>query len=185
MFEVEQKFHIRDEADVRKRLADLGAQPQATETHSDTYYNHPSRDFAETKEAFRVRRLDGRPMITYKGPKLPGEVKARQELEWPLDPGDDDGSKTEQLLGLLSFRRVATVRKTRHPFTLPPPDSQLVVVIDVVENLGVFAEIEAFADSQDAVQDAREQVLELAGRLGLREPEAKSYLTMVLESGND
>ncbi len=185
MFEVEQKFHINDGAAVRTRLAELGATEQPAEVHSDTYYNHPCRDFAETKEAFRVRRLNGRPMITYKGPKLPGEVKARRELEWPLDPGDDDGSKTESLLQLLSFRPVATVKKTRHPFTLPESLTAACVVLDEVEKLGFFAEIEILADSEQAIEAAKNKVVQLASQLGLREAEPKSYLTMLLEQGID
>ena len=184
MFEVEQKFHIDDETMVREQLSSIGAQPLPSESHSDTYYNHPCRDFGETKEAFRVRRLNGRPMVTYKGPKLPGAVKARKELEWSLDPGDADGSKMEQLLEQLSFRRVATVRKTRCPFALPSPWSELSVVIDEVENLGIFAEIERIAPEQSAVQAARESVLQLSQELGLRNAEPKSYLTLVLECGN-
>ncbi len=185
MFEVEQKFHIDDAAAVRRQLAELGAAEQPTEVHCDTYYNHPCRDFAETKEAFRIRDLDGRPMITYKGPKFPGAVKARQELEWPLEPGDPDGSKTHQLLKLLSFRPVTTVKKTRHPYRLPDPWAGLTVVVDEVEKLGFFVEIEIMAANQQGIEPARRKVLELAERLDLRDAELKSYLTMVLELGVD
>ena len=74
--------------------------------------------------------------------------------------GDEDGSKIEQLLDLLSFRRVASVTKTRHPFTLPAPLSELCVVLDDVENLGFFAEIEILADSQQSIEPAKTRILE-------------------------
>ena len=185
MFEIEQKFHVDDLAAVRRQLAALNAAEQPTEVHADTYYNHPCRDFGETKEAFRVRRVNDRPMITYKGPKQPGAVKARQELEWPLDPGDRDGSKTEQLLTLLSFRRVATVKKKRHPFGLPQPWTGLTVVLDEVENLGSFVEIEILAEGEGGIEPAKSRVLALAKHLDLRVPEPRSYLTMILERKND
>lgn len=50
MFEVEQKFHVDDLANLEKRLHELGAAEQPSQQHIDTYYNHPSRDFAETRE---------------------------------------------------------------------------------------------------------------------------------------
>jgi adenylate cyclase class 2 len=183
MFEIEQKYHIGDPDSFRGKLRDLNAVEQPIEVHADTYYNHPCRDFVETKEAFRIRRVDGRPMVTYKGPKLPGTVKARRELEWRLDPGDNDGANMEELLHLLSFRRIATVKKTRHPFALPDPLSDLCVVVDDVERLGFFAEIETLAPDEPSIQAARIRVQELAERLGLRAAEPKSYLTMALEQG--
>lgn len=185
MFEVEQKFHVSDTNETRRLLEDLKAVAGPVEVHADTYYNHPCKDFAESKEAFRVRRINGRPLITYKGPKLPGTVKARQELEWSLDPGDQDGTKMEQLLQLLGFRRVATVEKNRRPFSLPGPLSEMTVVLDEVEKLGFFAEIEILAGDQEELESARAKVLELASRLGLRDAEPKSYLTMLLETGID
>ena len=32
------------------------------------YFRHPSRDFQQTHEAFRLRRYDDEVFITYKGP---------------------------------------------------------------------------------------------------------------------
>ena len=186
MFEVEQKFTIRDLQGVEQRLLQLGGIAGAKEDHIDTYFNHPCRDFAATNEALRIRRINGKPLITYKGKKDPGPVKVREELEWPLDPGDRDGSSTERLLTLLGFRAVANVEKSRRPYSFSPtlagPPSSLLVTIDEVKNLGFFAEIEAVVAAREQIPDAKHQIIALAERLGLRELEPKSYLTMVLES---
>ena len=180
-FEIEQKYHVDDLGCLERRLAELGAVEQRREEHSDSYYNHPSRDFRETTEALRIRRVDGLPMITYKGPKFPGAIKARLEREWRLDPGDPDGSSTEELLQILGFRPVAMVRKSRRCFRLPGDRADFGVVIDQVQTLGLFAEVELVVGDLSEIEPARERIAELAGHLGLQRAEPRSYLSMLLE----
>ncbi len=185
MFEVEQKFPIADVSQFDSSLIEFGFAFVSSQSQCDIYFNHPCRDFASTKEALRVRRIDGAPFLTYKGTKLPGAVKARRELEWELAPGDIDGNKTEELLILLGFRRVAEVRKHRRTYEPSPKvsDSRLAgttIVIDEVEQVGRFVEIERIAAAEEEIESAREEVARLAERLGLREPESRSYLTMLL-----
>lgn len=181
MFEVEQKYRIVEVSNVEHQLQEFGASEQPIQNHADTYYNHPCRDFAETTEAFRVRRVNGIPMVTYKGEKLPGKVKARKELEWRLDPGDGDGSKMEELLDLLSFRRVAVVEKQRRSFCFPGELADFTAVIDEVTSLGCFAEIELVVRDKSEVQGARDRIEHLASQLGLLQVEPRSYLRMILE----
>ncbi len=180
-FEIEQKFHVEDVSELERRLAELGAIETGTQRHSDSYYNHPSRDFRETREALRIRRVDGVPMITYKGPKLPGSVKARKECEWRLDPGDRDGSATEELLQILGFQSVAVVTKSRRCFELPGELHEFDVVIDEVPFLGRFAEVELVVEGPNQVEEARRRIAEISADLGLRQAEPRSYLTMLLE----
>ncbi|TWU41175.1 CYTH domain protein [Novipirellula aureliae] len=180
MFEIEQKFHLPNRSKFEARLQSLRAECIGVENHSDTYYNHPCRDFAETKEALRIRRIDGVPHITYKGAKYPGDVKARRELEWQLAPGDGDGAQTEELLVLLGFRRVAEVKKRRQVFK-PSGIPQMTIVIDDVENLGQFAEVERVIQDAADIENARHEVLRYAEQLGLQDPEPRSYLRILLE----
>ena len=181
MYEVEQKFRVNSVATLTAALESIGATETVRQSHADTYYNHPSRDFAKSREALRIRRVDGKPLITYKGKKLPGKIKARQEMEWRLDPGDNDGTQTEALLIALGFSKVETVRKTRQSFDLPEPWSELVVVIDQVDDLGSFAEIEMVVADADCVEQARTEITKLASKLDLKDRESRSYLRMVLE----
>ena len=180
MFEVEQKYQVESADALIESLRSLGGTEGVTESHADTYFNHPSRDFAQSHEALRIRRLNDKPLITYKGPKLPGAIKARREMEWRLDPGDADGSQTETLLMALGFRLVETVRKIRRPFHLPGPWSDLEVVVDVVETLGTYAEIEAVVPDASQVDRAKNRIAELARHLVLDQAESRSYLSMVL-----
>lgn len=181
MYEVEQKFSVAEPAQLEAQLKELGALPSAEESQVDVYFNHPCRDFVETHEALRIRRSNGVPSITYKGPKLPGAVKARRELEWRLDPGDADGGNFETLLETLGFTRVATVAKQRRSFVLSDSVGPITVAIDHVEGLGGFAEIELVAGGQEHVEAARQRINALARTLALRQVELKSYLTLIVE----
>jgi adenylate cyclase, class 2 len=179
-YEVEQKYHLQDLESFERALKGCDAVEEPIEHHADTYYNHPCRDFAATNEALRIRRIGDVPMITYKGPKLPGAVKARREMEWRLDPGDQDGTQTAELLEQLGFKPVATVKKTRRPFTASDLTGPFGVVIDEVEELGLFVEIEILVEKQEGIEQAREKIVMIAKQLGLHQAEARSYLRMVL-----
>jgi len=191
MFEIEQKYHIENRDLLRERLAGEGAVLVSQKENRDTYYNHPCRDFAQTGEALRVRREGDVPMVTYKGVKAPGDVKAREELEWRLDPGDADGESMERLLSHLSFRKVATVTKHRQTFRLGSSSESMTITIDEVPSLGengspgLFAEIEVVlpdaSPSADAIETARSRITSLAETLGLTRAESRSYLRMQLE----
>ena len=183
MFEIEQKYRVQDREAVESTLASLDFKPGAIEQHCDTYYNHPCRDFGETKEALRIRRIEGVPFITYKGTKLPGNVKARRELEWGLGEGDPNGKNMEQLLVLLGFRRVAEVIKKRQTYNSPDAFSTFDVVIDQVNDLGTYAEIERIASSESEVNQCREQIQQLGTLMNLADTESRSYLRMLVEKG--
>lgn len=182
MLEIEQKYRVDDESRLIDQLEQIGASEQDQESHVDIYYAHPSRDFRETGEALRIRRVNDIPKVTYKGPKLPGNVKAREELEWRLDPGDSDGSQMMALLDLLGFEEVATVRKTRRVFFLG--ETEITLVIDQVESLGCFAEIERVIADVSLVETTREMIKSQGIRLGLEKKENRSYLGMLLELPN-
>jgi adenylate cyclase class 2 len=182
MIEVEQKYHVTGVDALAASLEGLGARHVSTQTHVDTYFNHPCRDFADSREALRLRRVDGVPMVTYKGQPAAGGIKAREELEWRLDPGDPDGSRTETLWKRLDFRQVASVRKVRRTFEMPPPWSSFAVVIDRVDSLGDFAEIELIVDRPEEIEQARDRIGDLADQLKLSRAEPRSYLTLLLES---
>jgi len=76
-FEVEQKFPVADLADVENRLAALGATFVDEVVQVDRYFAHPSRDFAKTDEAIRIRQVGDANFITYNGPKIDTTTKTR------------------------------------------------------------------------------------------------------------
>ena len=72
----------------------------------DRYFNHPSRDFAQTDEALRIRTQGRETRITYKGPIVDSQTKTRREIEIPVGAHDGDDEKLAQVLVLLGFREV-------------------------------------------------------------------------------
>ena len=173
--EIENKYPIDDVARLEERLRAIGATRLGHTEQADTYYGHPSRDFAETDEALRIRRTAGEARVTYKGPKLDQATKTRHEIETPLAEPD----AWPALLVALGFREVATVRKQRERFELSRPPFEIEICIDRVDRVGQFAEIEIVAD--EAEREAAQRVLaELADELSLANPERRSYLEMLL-----
>jgi adenylate cyclase class 2 len=184
-YEVEVKYRSVDHDHLARALHELGAVPGASLDQEDLYLNHPSRDFAATGEALRIRRLGNENRITYKGTKHAGPTKTRREIEISFDTGDKPFSQLLELLELLSFRPVATIRKRRESFHLAYHDHELEIALDTTEGLGVFAEIEALAASQADLPAAQAAVLALAESLGLTEVEPRSYLRMALEAQSE
>jgi adenylate cyclase class 2 len=183
-FEVELKFRDADHPSIRTRLAAAGAEPLGTVDQVDSYLAHPSRDFASTGEALRLRRVGTENLITYKGPKLPGPAKTREEIELAFQPGPDAFSDLSLLWNHLGFLPVATVRKTRDRHRLSRSGLTFEIALDTVAGLGPFAEIETIAPSPDDLLPAQQAVVLLASELGLPPDsiEPRSYLRMLLSS---
>lgn len=176
MYEVEMKFRA-DHGRVRDELEGRGADPVGSVTQRDTYYDAPTRDFAETDEALRIRREEregeGRAKLTYKGPLVGESSKTREEHE----TGVADGELMGSILDSLGFVPVETVEKDRERFSL----GEYVVTLDRVAGLGEFVEVETEVPEGE-VDAAREGVARTAESLGLYPDEEirTSYLGLLL-----
>ncbi|MDS0298968.1 class IV adenylate cyclase [Halogeometricum sp. S1BR25-6] len=185
MYEVEVKLRADHEA-VRARLAEAGAVREASVEQTDTYYDAPHRDFAETDEALRIRRetrvdddaSDGdggeTTKVTYKGPLVDEASKTRSEHETTLG----DRESAEGILSGLGFEPVETVEKDREFFAL----DGYTVTLDAVTGLGEFVEVEAAVETEAEIDAAREGAFEVLRRLGLDPDEQirTSYLALLL-----
>lgn len=182
-FEVELKYQILDKAAWELSLQpwNLSWGPDCEQI--DTYLAHPSRDFAKTDEALRIRVDGDRQVVTYKGPKLDAETKTREEIELPIAEDRDDKTRQEwiTLFERLGFQVVASVHKIRRSSSIDFHDRQITIVWDRVTDVGEFTELELI--SSPATLDAdRELVLQLANELGLKETIRTSYLELLLDS---
>jgi adenylate cyclase class 2 len=179
-YEVELKFPLIDTDRLIAALKDLGAKPEAALVQCDRYFAHPSRDFAKTNEAFRIRQSGDQTRLTYKGPLLDATTKTRREVELSLADGKKTADDMAEMLNLLGFKEVRAVRKTRTPYHLQWQGRDMEVTLDDVDGLGWYLEIETLADDSDraAAQDA---ILSLAKHWNLENPERRSYLTMILD----
>lgn len=181
--EVELKFRLEDPTEFLQRLEQIGAERLGpVEVHLDEYWAHPQRDFKSTKEALRIRSINGEHRLTYKGPPQEGAAKIRREIELPFGPGTPL-QEIRELLSLLGFTPVARVAKIRRCFRVPAKsgrNSGPLVTIDQVNELGMFTELEWVCPSSD-VAAAVADLSQLADGLGLRDPIRRSYLSLLLE----
>jgi len=173
MIEVEVKVRA-EHARIRSLLEKLGAEKGKSEKQSDIYFAAPYRDFAKTDEALRIRSLDGKSVLAYKGPKLDAVSKTRKEVETFVEAGP-----TTQILHALGFAEAGTVQKTREVFRL----EELSVCLDTVEGLGEFLEVEILAGEESKLEASRAKLFEFLKRIGLGKAESirTSYLEMLLE----
>jgi adenylate cyclase class 2 len=180
MLEVEVKYAVADFAPLEAALAARKVNVGPPRCDADHYFNAPGRDFAQTDEAVRVRSIDEKNYITYKGPKIDRETKTRLEIEVPLADGEEAAADFRRLLTHLRYRPVAVVRKTRRiaEFTRDGFDMQL--TLDEVDGVGQYAELEVVAPEERAGA-AKAAVLAVAAELGLTNSERRSYLQLLLE----
>ena len=180
-FEVEQKFHTVGFEDIEARLRELGAEFHGAHEQIDSYFAHPSRDFATTDEAFRVRSDGETNRVTYKGPKIDQTTKTRRELELELPAGTEYRQQFMSLLELLGFKLVAAVHKRRRKAFVEWERSRVEVSLDEVTDVGTFVELELMSDEQDLAETKR-RLQSLADRLALHQSERRSYLSLLLEA---
>jgi adenylate cyclase, class 2 len=173
MFEVEVKARVASAQDARARVQELGGERLGKEEQRDTYFAHPQRDFAATDEALRLREAWGGAELTYKGPKLDGRTKAREELTLRLGAPEDAAAMLERL----GFRPVAVVAKWRETWKLRGAE----VAIDEVEGLpGAFIEVELGTERAEDMARLGDRALALLQELGGAESLRTSYLEMLL-----
>ena len=132
MLEVEMKFAVTEFTSVQERLDAWQALADEAIDEADHYFNAPDRDFAVTDEAFRMRRIGDGNRLTYKGPKSPGPVKTRTEIEVPIASGPAAAEDMSRLLVSLGYRPVAVVRKRRRIYRLERQGFALEVCLDEV-----------------------------------------------------
>lgn len=171
MLEVEAKIRIDSTETIRSRLTDKGAEFDKKTRQTDTYFNSPLRDFAESDEALRIRDEDGFSEITYKGPKIKGTgAKAREEFNVEVSNPED----LARILARIGFFKSAEVLKTREEFEFMGTK----VALDRVDKLGEFVEIEVVTEERDQAIATIEKVRKELGITGEHIPE--SYLEMIL-----
>ncbi len=185
MLEVEQKFQVAELAPWRERIMGRFADVRATVLQqTDLYLAHPCRDFNETDEAFRIRYLDERMFLTYKGPRQFDSVagkttKTRREIELELPLAAEDREQFPLLLQALGFQPVARVEKRRENLATTCNGKPLTFALDQVSQLGCFVEVEVISDAQQLVE-AQQLVRHVADQLGLKDSIESSYLELLL-----
>lgn len=133
--EVEVKIPCPDLAAVRGRLeADGGRLVRGRHFESNDLYDDEAGKLAASGRTLRLRRADGRAILTYKGPaRFQGGVKIREERETDVvDPGE-----TEAILAGLGLTRRFRYEKRREEWSF----EGCVIALDETP-IGTFVEVE-------------------------------------------
>ncbi|MFO8018653.1 MAG: class IV adenylate cyclase [Promethearchaeia archaeon] len=194
MIEVEIKVRITEPEKIRQKFEQLEGKYMLSLEHEDTYYNMPERlrDFRKTDEALRIRKSTEFQKedkqkgeitnfyLTYKGKKLDKVSKTREELETKVK----DGKKLKQILDLLTFREIFTVKKERELYKIPFDGKQIEALIDYLPILQEhFIEVEIRAKDEGQIKSAREILFRFLKKIGITKEESirKSYLELIAE----
>ncbi|AWR94477.1 class IV adenylate cyclase [Acidianus brierleyi] len=141
------------------------------EKQTDIYLNSKFRNFKETDEALRIRKVNDTAEITYKGPKISSKSKSREEITVVIN----DENAMLKILQKLDFYPVYSVSKERHTFI----DNNFNICLDKVEGLGDFIEIEGINSDENRLL---QYINDFIKKYNINvEVERKSYLELLVE----
>jgi len=133
--EVEVKIPFADLDELRRRLRAAGAEiAHARHFESNDLYDDPARALSSSGRTLRVRRADGRAILTFKGrSRFQGGVKTREERETEVS----DPRETEAILAGVGFERRFRYEKRREEWSF----EACAIALDETP-IGTFVEIE-------------------------------------------
>lgn len=149
--EIEAKIKVVSHADVRARLQTLGARFVARVLETNHIFDNADRTLLNSGCGLRIRAcrvLEGEAppaTLTYKGPRQPGPLKKREEINLRIEDADSGC----ELLKRLGYVEVLCFEKRRETWRLG--DCQ--IELDEVPYLGAYIEIEG--PHEAAIQDAQ------------------------------
>lgn len=166
--EVEMKVQINNvqAKRIREKLKKNNFIEEKEMNEKDIYFTSTSRDFIKSRECLRIRSRDNFAEITYKGKTNADMVNACQfwKKEFNVTIDDTEVVNAECFLQALGFIKVVEVVKKRQKFKL----FQTTVSIDVVENGGIFLEVETMICSEDERDKAMKINMDILKMLGLQ-----------------
>ena len=164
--EIEIKLRVADHDLVRDRLRAAGAERVGVVTETNRFFDDGS--LAAGGCGLRVRTNAGdagqRHVVTFKGPRQPGELKIREEIEFDTN----DAAATAAVLEKLGLSPALSFAKTRETWRL----GGCTVELDDLPELGRFTEIEGPTEAA---------VLAVRSTLGLDDAavEPEGYATLI------
>jgi adenylate cyclase class 2 len=180
VLEIEMKFRAEDWSAIETQLIAWNAVAVPARLEVDHYFNAPDRDFAQTDEAVRLRRIGTGNTLTYKGPKIDVQTKARPEIEVTLAQGEKAAADAVRFLTSLGMKPVLEISKLRRVFQFSRGGFAVEACLDDAGAVGKFVELEIMAEEAD-FETAKSTLLRTAAELGLTDQERRSYLKLHLD----
>jgi adenylate cyclase class 2 len=169
--EIEAKIKVDDLAPFRRKLEQLGAERVGSVLEVNAFFDTDDRTLLAEDKGLRLRQNrdlatnQDEYVVTFKGPRLHGAVKSRNEIE--VDVGE--GKSVVELFEQLGYHLTLSFEKRRHSWKL----DDCKVELDEMPLLGAYVEVEG--PSVASVQAVR-------AKLGLADkPDEKaSYIAMLM-----
>jgi predicted adenylyl cyclase CyaB len=169
--EIEAKMKVESLDGVVARLEEQGGERVGDFEEVNAFFDTEDRSLLAADQGLRLRtakNVESRTekfVLTFKGPRLHGKLKSREERE--LDVGN--AKDAERFLGALGYKKVLSFEKKRTKWKL----AGCTIELDTLPHLGTYVEIEG--PDEDVVLKVRE-------RLGLgKAPIIKSsYIAMLM-----
>src|ERR1700722_14744558 len=118
--QIEAKMKVPDLAAIRERLMALRASPAGLHLETNTFFDTPDAALRKGDKGLRIRvnqdqnSPDVDYIVTFKGPRQPGELKTRQEIEFAVD----NLQAATALFTALGFEATISFQKRRESWTL-------------------------------------------------------------------
>ena len=152
--EIEAKMTVESFDPVRARLRSAAAAGPVEHFEVNTFFDTEDRSLLAADEGLRLRldrdvaAVTEKYVITYKGPRQPGPLKSREEVEVEVS----DSAAAVQLLERLGYLRTLSFEKRRESWNL----DNCKVELDEVPHLGRFVEVEG--PDEQSVMRVREKL---------------------------
>lgn len=161
MYEVEVKARLRNKDEIIKKLVDLGC-IFGEELHQVDHIfipYHISFPPPLSVPVLRVRKQNNKYLFTMKISQSNRQDCVEHELEI------SDGDKMIEIMHQINYKKVPIVNKKRIKTKLDGME----IVIDVVENLGEFIEVERIVseENRELRQKIQEELLTFLSNLGI------------------
>ena len=169
--EIEAKFRVASHEPVRERLMAEGARFLERVREQNEILDGPDAELQRRGCGLRIReKIDenGKSVgatVTYKGPRRPGPLKSREEVEIHID----DAAAARRIFAGLGFNAVLSYEKRRESWRV----DDCRVELDEPPHIGLFVEIEGPGEA--AIRAVQE-------KLGLKSDdiEPESYVAMLM-----
>ncbi|HZK82922.1 MAG TPA: class IV adenylate cyclase [Humisphaera sp.] len=170
--EIEAKMAVKDLGAVRARIKECGATRLGAFAEVNTFFDTDDRSLLAADKGLRLRLKRNTEtgeedhIITYKGPRQPGPLKSREEVELAVE----GSAEAIKLLESLGFAKTLSFEKRRESWLLDNCEIEL----DELPYIGNYVEIEG-PDEQT--------VLRVRKRLNLSDRELIKYGYIAILTG--
>ena len=185
--ELEKGYYLDDKyKEILNKLKEKKFEFSNELVEEDTYFTDINLNFIENKTCLRIRKTNNTNVeLTYK-PKTTKHTENYGKKETNVNISRGDYEDIKYILKELGYVEYVSFKKHREIYSKSKNDFEYNIMIDHIENIGDFIEIEILAqnyDDQEKVQIELENLIKKIECQNLK-PKEKPYRDLVKESKN-